>query len=407
MEEIINIEIEDLSKKNESNANIVMNQGTKSINVPPPGIELLMKNTENKPKNTNVKTENVDSLQKELDDLNTNISNVTISEDKKSPFNTQNKPIVSEPVIKINEDVSILGDESKKSQENENANKTWDGFKQFSDIPTEPTKPAPIPTVSKDQLLREKFIYLKRLESLEKRGVKLSQTYNIESNLDEMKGEYEMIKSEKEKSNSVKFQAKMLMAFITGVEFLNNKFDPFDVNLDGWGETVNENINDYDDVFTELHEKYSSKAKILPELKLLFMLGGSAVMCHMTNTMFKSAMPGMDDILKQNPDLMKQFTGAAMNSMQNESSGFTNFMNDLNNNKSTTRGVDIEDVNQNVMQPRNNNRPEMKGPSEDINNLLSGLKKKETNKKQKSINKVFLGDTQKKTNRSNTVQLDI
>ena len=41
------------------------------------------------------------------------------------------------------------------------------------------------------------------------------------------------------------------------------------------------------------------------------MLGGSAVMLHMTNTMFKSAMPGMDDIMRQNPDLMNQFTQAA------------------------------------------------------------------------------------------------
>ena len=39
-------------------------------------------------------------------------------------------------------------------------------------------------------------------------------------------------------------------------EFLNNKFDPFDIKLDGWSEAVNENVDDYDDVFGELHEKY-------------------------------------------------------------------------------------------------------------------------------------------------------
>ena len=33
------------------------------------------------------------------------------------------------------------------------------------------------------------------------------------------------------------------------LEFLNNKFDPFDVNLDGWSERVMENINDYDEVY--------------------------------------------------------------------------------------------------------------------------------------------------------------
>ena len=55
------------------------------------------------------------------------------------------------------------------------------------------------------------------------------------------------------------------------------------------------------------------------------MLGGSGLMVHMTNTMFKSAMPDMDDIMRQNPDMMKQFTQAAVNTMGNENSGFRNF----------------------------------------------------------------------------------
>ena len=73
------------------------------------------------------------------------------------------------------------------------------------------------------------------------------------------------------------------------------------------------NVEDYDEIFAELHEKYKSKAKMAPELKLLFQLGGSAIMIHMTNTMFKSSMPGMDDIMRQNPELMQQFTQAAVN----------------------------------------------------------------------------------------------
>ena len=43
------------------------------------------------------------------------------------------------------------------------------------------------------------------------------------------------------------------------LEFLNNKFDPFDIKLDGWSESVNESINDYDEVFEELAEKYFCK----------------------------------------------------------------------------------------------------------------------------------------------------
>ena len=65
--------------------------------------------------------------------------------------------------------------------------------------------------------------------------------------LDEMIGEYEMIKSEQEKKNSIKFQSQMLTAAISGLEFLNNKFDPFDLNLDGWSESVNEQISECKD----------------------------------------------------------------------------------------------------------------------------------------------------------------
>ena len=106
-----------------------------------------------------------------------------------------------------------------------------------------------------------------------------------------------------------------MMAAITGIEYLNNKFDPFDIKLDGWSESINENITDYDEVFEELSEKYGGKTEMAPEIKLLMMLGGSAFMFHLTNTMFKSSIPGMDDILKQNPDLMNQFAKAAVGSM--------------------------------------------------------------------------------------------
>ena len=185
------------------------------------------------------------------------------------------------------------------------------------------------PKLTGNALLKEKFNYLRKLEALEKKGITLSKKYSMESSLDEMKGEYEMLKSEKEKDNSKKFQGKMLMAFVSGIEFLNNKFDPFDLKLDGWSEAVNENMDEYDEVFGELHEKYGGKTKVAPELKLLFMLGGSGLMLHMTNTMFKSSMPGMDDIMRQNPELMQQFTQAAVNTMGETNPGFSNFMSDF------------------------------------------------------------------------------
>jgi hypothetical protein len=314
--------------------------------------------------------------------------------------------------------------------------KTWDGFQKFNNIPVNPDSKfmgTSQPKLTKDELLREKFKFLRKLEALEKKGVELTKKYNMESDLAEMQGEYEMIMEEKTKQNSVKFQGNMMMAVINGIEFLNNRFDPFDIKIDGWGEQINENINDYDDVFGELYEKYKSKATLAPELKLMFQLGGSAMMVHMTNTMFKSAMPGMDDIMRQNPDLMRQFQSAAVNSMAGTNPGFSGFMGGLmnptgepsvpqgrgppaplntqgpnsapppvnragNNAASASRRPDISMARGNFNedgisikenfgisgfeppQPnqKSQRRPDMKGPS-DISDILSGLKTKTIN----------------------------
>lgn len=169
------------------------------------------------------------------------------------------------------------------------------------------------PRMSQDDILNAKRELLYQFDRMEQKGIRLPRKYTLASSLEEMKLELERIKRDREADASVKFQGKMLMACVTGIEFLNNRFDPFDIKLDGWSESLD--MNDYNDIFEELHEKYKGKAKMAPELKLLFSLGGSAFMFHLTNTMFKSSLPGLDQVMKQNPDLMRQFASATMNTM--------------------------------------------------------------------------------------------
>jgi hypothetical protein len=386
------------------------------------GLELLMndKIKETNKLSSDIDLEDLNNLENELNDL---VDDVPNSYKPKSDF--FNKPSVSfeESNIKLN-----LGNDNTLGQstaQTENDKKSWDGYGKFNNIPLNPDSTIPMePKMSKDEQLREKFKYLRKLEGLEKKGVELSKKYSMESSLHEMIGEYETIMEEKSKQNSVKFQGNMLMAVINGMEFLNGKFDPFDIKLDGWSEQIQENINDYDDIFGELHEKYKSKASMAPELKLLFQLGGSAMMVHMTNTMFKSAMPGMDDILRQNPDLMRSFQTAAVNSMAGSNPGFSGFMGgimnpepqvsrgmgppppmatqgpnsipppqarpgnnnyanrpDLNLSRSnyTDDGISLrENYERPDFQDRTSKRPEMKGPT-DISDILSGLKTKTIN----------------------------
>jgi len=185
------------------------------------------------------------------------------------------------------------------------------------------------PQKSYEELQKEKAEFIRLLERMEKRGMQVHKRFTMESDYNEVKAEFDRLTRQRECDQSVKFQRKMLVAFITAIEFLNNKFDPLDLKLDGWGESIHENINDYDDVFEELHEKYKGTSQMSPELKLLLMVGGSGFMFHLTNTMFKSAIPGMGDVMRQNPDLMSQFAKAAANSMGGENAGFGNLMGDI------------------------------------------------------------------------------
>lgn len=169
---------------------------------------------------------------------------------------------------------------------------------------------------TEEDILNMKRKILYQFDRLEKRGVKLPQKFSLTSNLDEMQMELDRINNDKKADASIKFQRKALVACVTGVEFLNTKFDPINARLDGWSESVNDGIDEYDDIFEELHEKYKGDSKTAPEIRLLMSLAGSAFMFHLTNTMFKSSLPGLDQVMKQNPDLMRQFAGATAKTMQ-------------------------------------------------------------------------------------------
>lgn len=165
--------------------------------------------------------------------------------------------------------------------------------------------------------MNEKKEILYQMDRLESKGYSMPRKFTIQSDIEEMRAEYHRIVREKEIDASVRFQRKALMACVTGIEYLNTRFDPFAVKLDGWSEQVHENVNDYDDIFEELHDKYKgSGTKMAPELRLLLSLSGSAFMFHLTNSMFKqSNVPDVEDVIRSNPDLMKQFQNAAMNKM--------------------------------------------------------------------------------------------
>ena len=170
----------------------------------------------------------------------------------------------------------------------------------------------------KKRLMEEKQELLYKFYRLEQRGIRSSRRFTMESNLEDMKIEYSKLTRQIEVEQSIKFQRRALMAIVSGLEFLNKRYDPFDVKLDGWSESIMESVEEYDNVFERLHEKYKSKSEMAPEIELMLSLAGSAFMFHLTKTLFKSAMPNMADIAKQNPELMQNVAQAMMENMASQ-----------------------------------------------------------------------------------------
>jgi|TARA_B110000902_G_scaffold91862_1_gene109073 hypothetical protein len=246
-----------------------------------------------------------------IDFLSDNNSDKSVTTPIGSPMA---KPVVPNLGVADTMGISLFGSTEKKEEEKPSVPNPIQDESFIPNIVDDEFKP--IHRMSATEIKNEKIDYIYKFKKLGDQGIRTTMNYNMNSNLDEMRNEYLKLKKQREIDNSVKFQRKILMAGVTGLEFLNNKFDPFSVNLDGWSESVNEGIYDYDEMFEELYAKYGGgDSEVAPELRLLFALGSSAFMFHLQNTMFKSSLPGMDDILKQNPDLMKQFASAAVGSM--------------------------------------------------------------------------------------------
>ena len=192
----------------------------------------------------------------------------------------------------------------------------------------------------------EKADLVNKLGRLEKKGFTVNKRLNAYSPVDELRNEVKRITYSIDVDKSIKFSRRMLIACTTGLEFMNKKYNPFEIQLDGWSENVMENVDDYDEVFEELYVKYRSKMHVAPEIKLIMMLGGSAMMFHLTNSMFKSVMPNMNDVIKQNPGLVQNMMSAVQNTVPKSQQG---------------------------SEPSSDGKHEMQGPGFDISSLMGNI----------------------------------
>jgi hypothetical protein len=317
--------------------------------------------------------------------------------------------------------------------------KTWDGFTKVSDIPPSSgfSKPSTTNNMSDREKRRKKREMIKKLQEWYEAGQLKQQPshFTMESPYEEVEDEYEGALEDKRKKDSVKLQGWWFITLVNSLEYANAAFDPFGISLDGWGEKVTEDLPEYEEIFSELHDKYKG-GKLAPEVSLLMRLGFSAAVVGFSNKALSSAAPAFGDVIRQSPELMRTFNDATVKALSQQSPGFafaSNLMNpspdDVNKsfgpppkpietksqpppvrpgamqftqepgrNPPANRpdiamgrgamfresGIDVGNGYSDVREtPR---RPEMRGPQSDVDDILSGLKMKTVNMHEQTHN---------------------
>jgi len=308
------------------------------------GVELLMnKSHSDKQGNANIDLSDLNDLERELNDLKGDDDYQGSSGRNGGGGVSFNDTALGDDDVSvhlnINDEDNDVPLDLGSATSNMGSGQTWDNYGKYGEMPSTSAPSSNYASsnnnpMSKNDQEKLQYSMIRKLEEMERKSkgkLQLLKKYTMESPFNEVKNEYDAIMEDTAKKSSVKFQAGCMKMLINGVEYLNNKFDPCDINLDGWGDQVDENIDDYDDIFGELYDKYQSRGNIAPELKLLFQLGGSAFMVNLSNKIFKTAAPGMDDIFRQNPELMRSFQNAAVNTMGQNNPGIGNFMSGITN----------------------------------------------------------------------------
>jgi len=181
--------------------------------------------------------------------------------------------------------------------------------RESREVKQETFEPQPSRYVSEDDEKMDLLLKLKALEA--RRGITLSKVYNAKSSLEEIRMEYKNQMNVLDTEANIKFMRKGLIFCTSGIEYVNRKFDPLGAKLDGWSESLMESVSDFDGIFERLSNKYSGSFQMEPEYELLFALGGSAFLFHLSNTLFKTGMPQFGNVLRENPDVFNGIIGVA------------------------------------------------------------------------------------------------
>ena len=179
----------------------------------------------------------------------------------------------------------------------------------------------------REELLHEKVEMLTRIVNLSKNGFTATKEWDVKDDIDEIRYECYRMQRESNSKKSIKIMRRVLVTITTLVETGNSYFNPFNLRLDGFSESMMLNLDDYDDCFEQIHHKYSGRSSVGPEMQILFTFMSAAIFHHAGNTIGGSG-GGRDSHTKKKSSASPMSSVMSMMGMlggQKSSSGVSNY----------------------------------------------------------------------------------
>lgn len=167
--------------------------------------------------------------------------------------------------------------------------------------------------LSENQKKLAKYDLLMKLSNLMKTsGIMVTREYTLASSYDDIKLEYDYHVEFRAKKKTVEMFYDGLIGGTKIIEYLNDKFNPIGVDLNGWSLNLESSREELLDTLMELYEKYNTSGKPLsPEARLMFLVIKSAIMTvvmNMSNSFISTMFKNVELTNKEKEDLKQNLS---------------------------------------------------------------------------------------------------
>lgn len=135
-----------------------------------------------------------------------------------------------------------------------------------------------------EEVRMEKQGLLLELEAYRKIGVPISRVYTMSDPIDDIQMELDCIKNDEQMTDMVNKAQMVILFVVMMIEGANRRFGPI-LKLDGWHQMVKAEERQLKRPLQKLYKKYWRQRQMNPFSELAWVIGGSAAMTHLGNTM--------------------------------------------------------------------------------------------------------------------------